>query len=356
MANDIAYFAVKSIGFSKLNGRKPCSLKDAARHNLREIQSELGANGRINSLQTLKNWVIAGPYFADGVVSLALEIAAVAEVNLCQRRHDYCQAIELIFSLPDNSDVELHKYFEHCLQWAKRSYALPVLSAVAHMDESSPHCHVLLMPLTDDGEYVGSKPLGKLQTKKHIESFFSDVALPAGLQRRGAKMRGAVKQVAIGLVLERCREEDLPAANGALWPIFEAAIKKDPVPFIEALQIDRQEIGNSYKTLSSQKSNALGIERTPSTPIGIELGYQKKQTLSSVVIAQSIDSAKAQNTDSVTNFSRLQIARSAQQNAEAKHFRNQSEKPKFALAGVGIEDSLTRVKDEYAHDLSSWND
>lgn len=356
MANDIAYFAVKSIGLSKLNGRKPCSLKDAARHNLREIQSELGANGRINATQTLHNWVVAGPNDASGVVSLALEIAAVAEVNLCQKRHDYCQAIELIFSLPDKSDVELHNYFQQCLLWAESAYALPVLSAVVHMDESFPHCHVLLMPLTDDGDYVGSKPLGKLQTKKYIESFFSNVALPAGLRRQGAKMRGAVKQVAIGLILERCRAENLPAANGDLWPIFEAAIKKDPVPFIEALKIDRKAISSSYTTLISEQSNALGIERNTSTSIGIEPSYQKKQTLSSVVITQSADSAKAQNTDSLTSFSRLQIARSAQQNAEVKHFRNHGEKPKSALAELGAEDSLTRVKDEYAHDLSSWDD
>ena len=356
MANDIAYFAVKSIGLSKINGRKPCSLKDAARHNLREIQSELGAIGRINPMQTTNNWVMAGSGNSDGVVSLALEIATNAGVDLCQKRHDYCQAIELIFSLPNNSEIEPHNYFQKCLKWAELTYALPVLSAVVHIDESSPHCHVLLMPLNRDGKYLGSRPLGKLETKKHIELFFSQVALPAGLRRRNAKMRGAVKQVAIGFILERCRADGLPAASGALWPIIEDAIKKDPVASLEALNIDRQAISDFYKSQINEKANPLGIELGPSTPIGIEPMYPKKQTLSSVEIVHPPNSAQVQHIGNPINLSRLQVARSEQQTAEVKQLRNCREQPQVVVMEGEPEDSLTRIKDEYVHDISAWDD
>ena len=106
MANDIAYFAVKSIGLSKTNGRKPCSLRDAARHNLREIQAEQGSIGRINSVQTINNWVMAGPSDAESVVSLAVEKIAATGVRLSKMRRDYCQGIDLLFSLPSNSNIE----------------------------------------------------------------------------------------------------------------------------------------------------------------------------------------------------------------------------------------------------------
>ena len=115
MANDTGYFAVKSIGLSKINGRKPCSLKDAARHNLREIQTEMGAIGRINSLKTINTWVMVGPSDADGVDSLALKTFATAGVDLSQKRRDRCQAIELVFSLPSRSEIEPAQYFEKCL-------------------------------------------------------------------------------------------------------------------------------------------------------------------------------------------------------------------------------------------------
>lgn len=46
------HFAVKTIGLSRCNGRKPCALLEAARHNLREIQAERGAiAGRIDALR-----------------------------------------------------------------------------------------------------------------------------------------------------------------------------------------------------------------------------------------------------------------------------------------------------------------
>ena len=49
----VLYFAVKSIGLSTVGGRKPCDLITAARHNLREIQAELGAVGRIDASRML---------------------------------------------------------------------------------------------------------------------------------------------------------------------------------------------------------------------------------------------------------------------------------------------------------------
>lgn len=335
MADDVAYFAVKSIGLSKINGRKPCSLMDAARHNLREIQSELGAVGRINPMQTSNNWILAGAEYAHGVVNLAQEIANSAGFELPYKRYDYCQAIELVFSVPNTSDIEPRKYFSTCLQWTERAYGLPVLSAVAHMDESSPHCHILLMPLNQDGEYVGGKPLAKSETKKQIESFFSEVALPAGLRRQGTKMRGALKQVAIDIVLDQCKADGLPAANGALWPIFEAAIKKDPVPSLEAMGIDRQHINERYKDQNSEQAKPLGIKPRSPKPLGIDTFSSKKPTLSSVGIGQQQSSDKDQNGGNSINKRGSELAMVKQQSND---------------------DGLTRVKDEYAQDTTAWDD
>ncbi len=344
MANKIAFFAVKSVGLSRLNGRKPCSLKDAARHNFREIQSESGARGSINPMQTDKNWVLAGPTNSDSVLSLAEKIASSAGVDLRLKRHDYCQAIEIIFSLPDKSLAQPQKYFQDCLSWAMRAYRLPVLSAVVHLDESSPHCHLLLMPLNNNGEYVGSRPLAKTETKKQIESFFSSVALPAGLTRQNAKLRGLLKQIAINRILERCRENKLSDACGPLWTIFEAEIKKDPVPFLEALGIDREELSSCYKRLISTQSDAITIKRKQQKTIGIDKADKKRQTLSSVGIAKSIGSHK----DERVNLH--------QTNAEKGCCRGDGEKYKKEIALVADAVCLTRVKDEYAHDLSSWDD
>ena len=346
MANETVYFAVKSIGLSKINGRKPCSLKDAARHNLREIQAEMGAIGRINSLKTINNWVMAGPSDADGVVSLAQKTFATAGVDLSQKRRDRCQAIELVFSLPSRSEIEPAQYFEKCLHWVERAYELPLLSAVVHTDESAPHCHVLLLPLNRDGRCVGSTPLEKPETKKKTESFFAQVAGPAGLNRQGAKLRGGTKQVAISVVLDKCGVMGLPTANGPLWPVFEAGIKRDPAPALQALSIDRQAISDAYKLQITEQAN----------PIGIEVITPETQTLSCVGIDQPPSSAKAPNACEPPNTSRLKVAREAQQAAEVKHFRNVRKTLQVVAVQRSPDDGLTRVKDEYVHDLSAWAD
>jgi hypothetical protein len=258
VANDIAYFSVKSIGLSKIGGRKPCSLNDAARHNLREIQSELGAIGRIKPMQTIHNCVIAGSKSADSVVSTVKELIKAAGVDPSRKRRDYCQAIELLFSLPAESKIEPTQYFRKCLRWAESVYELPVLSAVVHLDESSPHCHVLLLPLSRKGHYLGSSPISRPETKKRVESFFAEVASPVGLKRQAAKMHGAVKTAAIKLVLDECCVNGLPAANGPLWPVFEAAIKKDPVPALDALNIDSETVRNAYMLESCVNLSGVG--------------------------------------------------------------------------------------------------
>jgi len=353
MSNDIAYFAVKSIGLSKIYGRKPCSLNDAARHNLREIQSELGSIGNINVKQTPNNLVIEGSNRSEGIVSLAYEIAANAGMDLSQRRYDYCQAIELIFSLPNNSAIEPHNYFQKCLQWVKSAYLLPVLSAVIHMDESAPHCHILLMPLGHDGVYVGSKPIGKLETKKQIESFYSHVALPFGLKRQGAKMRGAIKQAAIDLILERCKIAGLEVANGVLWPIFEASIKKDPVPALEALNIDRQEISEAYKKQITQETKPLGIEFSQLKPIEIDQIDSNEQTLSSVEFVDPQTSTQPQGGYELT---KLKVNRLKQTNTGSEFYGDCMQTHNVDTFSIESEVCVIRVQDEYVHDLSAWDD
>jgi len=346
MANDIGYFAVKSIGLSEINGRKTCSLKDAARHNLREIQAETGAITRINPLKTINNWVMTGPNDADSVVSLAKKTCAIAGVDLSKKRRDYCQAIEIVFSLPPGSKIEPAKYFENCLDWVKQAYELPLLSSVVHMDEEAPHCHILLLPLNREGRYVGSAPCERPETKKKTESFFISVAGPAGLIRQGAKLRGVIKKVAISLTLQKCTDMGLPAANGHLWPFFKSSIYRDPVPALEALGIDRQAIEAAHKLHINEQAN----------PKGIEITVPKTQTLSCVGIGKLSSAAEAQNACKPPSISRLEVAREAQQTAEVKHLHKVRQPQQVIAARHNHDDGLTRVKDEYAHDLSAWDD
>ena len=251
------YFAAKSIGLSRVGSRKPCSLLQAARHNLREIQAEQGADGHIDPTRSCRNVIVAGPPTAKEVKRAADDLLKTA--NLPRKlRQDHCQAIELLFSLPANSHVEVRTFFDACMRWVADTLGLPILSAVTHHDERQPHLHVLLLPL-QGGRHVGSRPIGIASLGRLREDFFQRVAGPHGLRRQGAKLHGQAKKQAIEEVFQRCDALGLRDANGPLWPIFSNALASNPLPALIALGIDPQSIsanavsihpGSTDRTLS----------------------------------------------------------------------------------------------------------
>ena len=284
MAADIAYFAAKTVSMSKVNGRKPCDLLTAARHNLREIQAEMGSVGRIDPGRSATNAILAGPADAAQVQAKAASLLAAAGLNPAAMRRDHVQALEFVFSLPPSSGVDHAAYFARCLAWLMEALPLPVLSAVSHADEHAPHLHILLLPLAD-GVYAGGKPVERPKLLRLRESFFNVVAGPAGLQRESAKLRGQAKRWAVTAVMARCEAMGLPAANGPLWPVLVAAIERDPTAAVRALGI---ELSAPKNRQTQAEPNPIGIEGTTmsskANPIGIEKQGEKIQSLSCVGI------------------------------------------------------------------------
>lgn len=274
------HFSVKSIGLSGYGDRKKCTLLEAARHNLREIQAEHGAKGHIDATRIHLNIIMAGPSNATEVVALSAELAAGAGVDLTKLRKDHCQAIELVFSLPPNTRIDSPSYFAQCLEWTKATFALPVLLATAHHDEAAKHLHVLLLPVKG-GEHVGSKPLARGLTKKNRDSFFKAVAGPAGLGRDNAKLRGITKQWAVAAVLRECERRNLPEANGALWPVVRGAIECDPTVALALLNIDVNSI-RPEDTAGPAPVIPIGFEDVASKPIGFSPVGMEMQNLSCV--------------------------------------------------------------------------
>ena len=278
--------AVKSIGLSTVGGRRPCTLLDAARHNLREIQAEMGATGRIDPARSRANVILAGQDTAEGVQGAAgLLLAEVGPL-----RRDHCQALEFVFSLPAGCGIDVKGYFTKCLSWLEAELKLPVLSAVVHCDERAPHMHALLLPVGKDGRHMGSTPIGREPLRRLRASFFAAVAGRAGLRREGAKMRGKTKDWAVAAILRRCQDMGMPDACGPLWSVFKTAIERNPVAALDALEIDPDTIRGAAQELPGETrrtdaaQNPIGIEGSAQNPIGIEKRGQKTQSLSCVGI------------------------------------------------------------------------
>lgn len=352
MAEDIGFFAVKSVSLSRVNGRKPCTLLQAARHNLREIQAEMGAVGRIDPMRSASNIVLHGPSTAGEVQAQADAMLADAGIDGSKLRRDHCQAIEVVFSLPTEAPVsDRAAYFARCLRWLGESTGLPVLSAVVHNDETEQHLHALLLPIKGCA-HVGRKPIADRDAiKKLRDSFFAEVGGPAGLKRSDAKMVGTVKTWAVAAVLSRCEAMNLPAANGPMWGFIEACIRNAPTVPMLALGIDV----NSIRPCDAVPDpNAIAF--APNA-IAVEKGGSKDQRLSCVVFAQPTPLPEPQKAIgslsalwalvgckmAAPRADRLRRARAAQQAAVVRHTRSAPTAPTVKLAV--FDDGLVRVRD-----------
>lgn len=162
-------------------------VQTAARHNLREIQAELGADSHIDPAKTCHNLRLAGPATAAAVAALADD--AVRDAGILKLRKDAVRAVELVIALPAGARVDINNFFADALAWVRGFFPVPVLSAVLHLDEAAPHLHVLLLPLQDN-RMVGSDLVGNRTRLQAMQAgFFDAVAGKHGLTRPKAEGR-----------------------------------------------------------------------------------------------------------------------------------------------------------------------
>ena len=299
------FMRVKSIGLSKVAGRKPCTLSVAAKHNKRELSHELEERGRIDPERTRLNYPIAGAIDSTGVVAMALQLMESIGTSPEQKRRDYCQAIEIVFSLPANTTIDIKRYFADCYGWCRARFgAENILSVDVHLDESSPHCHALIAPI-QSGCWTGSKLIDHANTKALNESFSKQVASVYGLKMM-ERLTGSRKGEAVAMVLEHIETHDRGLLQSPAWPPIRQAIERNPAPFLTAygLELENKPPANlktmaqiftsagkgaKRETLHLPKRNPTGIgpqavvnKSAQANPIGIQNTCEKHQSLSCV--------------------------------------------------------------------------
>lgn len=166
------------------------------------------------------------------------------------------------------SNEECNQYFRDCLEFHQRKFG-HVISAVIHYDETTPHMHILSVPLTQDGrlsarEIIGNRAnLSRMQTE-----FFERVGRSYGLER-GMQMDGQEKRQHISAQEHELRELKQKIARGkeeleAIEHSKESArtraqtarqtaieLQKE----VEQLQEERSRQHNSLKMLSASKTD-----------------------------------------------------------------------------------------------------
>jgi hypothetical protein len=178
----------------KLNGREYVDangqprggrnhLESALKHNLRELSAERGPYGNIDPIKTPYNYILRGPSTSMHAMVHADNIVSSADTGGKKLRKDTVWGIELIFTALPKTNGNLLLYFEDCTNWAENEFKVPVLSSVVHLDQGAPHCHVLLIPISN-GKMNGGRIYGNKATMvARLSSFYECVGKRYGLNR-----------------------------------------------------------------------------------------------------------------------------------------------------------------------------
>lgn len=211
----------------------------AAKHNLREIQAEKGADSHINSLHTPLNQVLAGPNTARGIVEYVADAMRGAKIG--KLRTDAVQLIEVLVSLPVGSSVQPAKFFADSLEWVRGHFPCPVVSAVLHLDEAAPHLHVLLLPLVD-GKMNGGRLFGSPRTLALMQrDFWEKIGKVNGLKTNstgGRRMSKPLKDASARLVFETLKNSPELLEQANIKHTLTLLISANPIPILDALGLE----------------------------------------------------------------------------------------------------------------------
>lgn len=93
----------------------------------------------------------------------------------------------------ERTNAENDQFFQDCLKFHNEHFG-HIISAVVHYDETTPHLHVISVPLTKDGRLSARDVIGnKAKMTKTQDQFFEQVGRGYGLER-GVQMDGQEKK------------------------------------------------------------------------------------------------------------------------------------------------------------------
>lgn len=228
-------------------------LKAAFKHNRREIQKELGAKSHIDVQKICLNYSLFEFEKAEDLIQRVKDSIEVHEEQTRKRiRRDAVLAIEVLFSIPvARPDIISDEYFKDCLAWTIEQFSPAlVLTADVHLDEATPHMHVILSCVTPN-RLIGSKIKGnKARYLERTEHFFNNVACKYGLHRLPTKLLKGDRLKLANDVIARLESSRDPMTQSPHYPLIRNLIQADPTQFANNLGIEIQTTPKKMRTVA----------------------------------------------------------------------------------------------------------
>jgi hypothetical protein len=222
------------------------------------------------------NVILRGAGTAAEVAAKAVNLMGQAKLKKPLRK-DAVHALEILVSLPPASSIDEQEFFNAAVVWAEGFFEIPILSAVIHNDQASPHCHVIMLPLFS-GRMIGSGLVGnKTRLLTMQDDFHAKVGRGYGLKRgtpakRYSRAARATAGDRVVTALQRGKNRlDDPAIRDALRDALAGTMTM-PMHLMELLGLDMPEVR------TPKPKTFAGIMTKPSKP-DKPIGFPSKKPI-----------------------------------------------------------------------------
>jgi hypothetical protein len=230
-----------SLFFCAIKIKPARKVLDALRHNKRTIQAELGSFGHIDASKIPLNYCLEG--CADPEQGYRSTQDAIEQYNRnrqAKMRHDAVIAAELVFSIPaTRTDINYQEFFKDCLIWCKQEFPdHPMISADVHLDEASPHMHILIGCVLPK-QLLGSKSFGygKAFNMRNLR-FFDEVAKLYGLEAPHNSLTSKDRNTLCQHIFNKLQNTNDPMLKSKCFNSVRKAIQRDPILFATDLGVE----------------------------------------------------------------------------------------------------------------------
>ncbi|MDO9333209.1 MAG: plasmid recombination protein [Dehalococcoidales bacterium] len=272
--NEQSYY----LGVKSLSKRTTRSRSDeevffrVMQHNMRENVADIGIR-KVSPIDASRTYLNISLYESGDSAAAVSEFAIqLIRAKVKKYASNAGLGIELIFSLPNDLEIDYVAFFRFATEWARRYFEVPLLSSIIHYDESTPHCHVILIPIVDD-KLASSNVLGdKANTYKIQDDFYNDVAKKFGLAPHRSTSEKKPKQRFSKSTVRRLDSaifEKLRSVYGISEEVLVALFKGDKMKLLALLdiQMPKGSFDGFVNELSMEK-NKTSIGLSAKTPIG----------------------------------------------------------------------------------------
>lgn len=222
----------------------------AEKHNKRSIVQEIGGYGGIDGSKTALNLELVslnGKSYEEATLDVLRSLGLNLEhYSYTKKNRGY--AVELVFSVTTGHQCDFNAMYADSLGWTRNYYPeCPIIHAVIHHDEDTPHMHVILVPIVN-GKLDANKITGYVGVSRNRNlSLFKFLDKRYGLTFP-VYLKGALKKAGANLAIQQYLKLPDSAIRSVLDESIQRSISARPEPYLYAFGIGYDEVVDSLKT------------------------------------------------------------------------------------------------------------